>query len=342
MAVYAQQDKVFDPKSYKKFLGPKHWPSWLALGLLCLAALVPSRLRDLVAVMLSYPAALAPTRPRRIAYANMRTALPQLSASQCRALFRRSAAVGLVVLLSYAEPLVLPKFLLKRGWKVIGLEHLEQVKKTGSSVIFIAPHCHAIDRCGLYLSYAGLPMCTMMHSQKNPVFDWFLNRQRLTFGGTVYERSAGLRTIVRELKQGRSCFFLPDEDLGRENSLFVPFLGVPKATLSSLPGLSRLGKAQVMQIFSTYNFKTATFDVHLSPVYQDYPSGDLYADLVYMNDMIGRMIKKFPEQYMWFLRFFKTVPDDSYPNIYENLYISVFSKGKSIDYAARRRPCSDK
>lgn len=329
---------AFDKSSWKKLLAPKFWPSWLSLGLLCLCAFIPGRVRDVIAISFSYLGALIPSRPRRLCYANLRTAFPNLSAHECRVLYRKSLAVGFSVLLSYAQPLVLPKFILKRGWRVFGLEYLEDAKKSGKATLFIAPHCYAIDRCGLYLSFAGFPMCTMMHSQRNKVYDWFLNTQRLTFGGAVYERGSGLRTIIRELRQCHSCFFLPDQDLGKENSLFVPFLGVPKATLSSLPGLARVGRAQVMQIFSTYNFKTATFDVHFSPIYPNYPSDNLYNDLKVMNDEIGRMIEKFPEQFMWFLRIFKTRPDNTYPNIYENLHYSVFKKGKSIDYAARRKP----
>ena len=152
-------------------------------------------------------------------------------------------------------------------------------------------------------------MCTMVHAQRNPVYDWFLNQQRLSFGGAVYERSSGLRTLIRELKNGRSCFFLPDEDLGRDSSRFINFLGVPKATVSTLPKLAKVTDAVTMQLFSVYNLKTANFEVHFSEPFADFPSNDL-----------------------------KTRPDESYPDIYENTHLSLWKKGKSIDYAARRRP----
>ena len=264
----ANQKAAFDPKAWRLLIKPRYFFSWVSLGMLALLAFIPNRLRDALCIALSFVLTLIPTRPRRLAYANLRTAFPQYSAKECRRMFRRMTAVGLCVFAGYAEPSVLPRALLKRRWKVVGAEYLEKAKARGKAIIFVAPHALAIDRCGLYLSYSGIEMCTMVHQQRNPVYDWFLNAQRLRFGGAVYERSSGLRTLIRELRAGRSCFFLPDQDLGRANSLFCDFLGVPKATVTTLPKLAGVSKASVMQLFSVYNLKTACYEVHFSPIFE--------------------------------------------------------------------------
>ena len=338
---HANQKAAFNPKAWRRLLKLRYLPAWLSLGLLGLLAFIPNRLRDVLCIALSYPAALVPTRPRRISYANLRTAFPELSAKECRRIFRCMVAVGLAVFVGYAEPSVLPTALLKRRWQVFGQEHLAKARARGKAIIFVAPHALAIDRCGLYLSWSGLEMCTMVHQQNNPVYDWFLNAQRLRFGGAVYERSSGLRTLIRELRAGRSCFFLPDQDLGRENSLFCNFFGVPKATVTTLPKLAAVSGASVLQLFSVYNFKTACYEVHFMPLSDAYPSGDLAADLNCMNQVIESAVRAHKEQYMWFLRFFKSRPTPDYPNIYANLHFSSFKKGASIDYAGRRRPYQD-
>ncbi len=292
----------FDPRSYRHLLGPRYWPSWLSLLLLIILAWLPNRLRDLLALSLGGLLSLLPIPPRRIAYANLRCAFSDISPKECRRIYRRATSLVLSIMLSYAEPSVLPIALLKKRWVIHGKGHLDQAVASGRPIIFVAPHCIAIDRCGLYLSYLGLPMCTMMHSQRNPVYDWFLNRQRLRFGGTVYERSAGLRAILRELREGHHCFFLPDEDLGRgaaASSRFVPFLGIPKATVSSLPRLAKVGNALCIQLFSTYSFESASFEIHFSEPFDPYPTADLDADLRTMNGFIERELRRMPEQYMW-------------------------------------------
>ena len=334
----ANKNRAFDKKIVKELIKPRYLFSWLTLGLLCVLAYVPNRIRDVFAVVIAFIVSFIPLKPRRIAYANMRTAFQDLSAKECRVLYQKSLAVGFSVSLAYAEPSVLPRFLLKKRWKVFGKEYLDAALAQNKPIIFVAPHCFAIDRCGLYLSFYGINMCTMVHAQRNPVYDWFLNQQRLRFGGAVYERSSGLRTLIRELKNGRSCFFLPDEDLGKESSRFINFLGVPKATVSTLPKLAKVSGAITMQLFSVYNLKTACFEVHFSKPFADFPSDNLDKDLTVMNEHIEKMLLKYRDQYMWFLRFFKTCPDDSYPNIYQNTHVSLLKKGQSINYAARRRP----
>lgn len=330
--------QAFDKKSYKDLISFKYLFSWFSLLILAFISYVPNRIRDLIAIFFAFIVFLIPSKPRRVAYANLRTAFPELSAKECRRISFKSIATGFCVTLAYGEPTFLPLWMLKRRWRVHGLEHLQKARDLGRPIIFLAPHTYAIDRCGLYLSYAGLHMCTMMKSQRNKVFDWFLNQQRLRFGGAVYERNAGLRTLIRELKQGHSCFFLPDEDLGDKSSLFVDFLGVPKSTVSTLPKLAKVGHASVMQLFSTYNIKTACFEIYFSPVFENYPSDDLAFDLKVMNECIEQELRSHKEQYMWILRIFKTRPDESYPDIYVNTYESLKKKGKSIDFSARRRP----
>ena len=334
----SKKGQAFDKSSYKELLTLKNLPSWLALACLAVFAYIPNRLRDIFAIVCAYLVFLIPSKPRRVAYANLRTAFPDLSAKECRAISRRSIAVGFCVTLAYGEPTFLPSFMLKRRWIVHGLEHLQKAREEGGPIIFLAPHTYAIDRCGLYLSYVGLEMCTMVRSQKNKVFDWFLNQQRLRFGGSVYERDAGLRTLIRELKSNHSCFFLPDEDLGDKSARFIDFMGVPKATVSTLPKLAKVGNAQVMQLFSTYNIKKAAFEIFLSPVFENYPGSDLDQDLRRMNECIEHELVRHKEQYMWILRIFKTLPDPSYPDIYANTYTSLYKSGKSIDVAGRRRP----
>ncbi len=71
-----------------------------------------------------------------------------------------------------------------------------------------------------------MTMCTMMKSPKDQVFDWYINRERAK--GKVYERSVGIKPAIKAIRSGASFFYLPDQDHGREASIFVPFFGHPK------------------------------------------------------------------------------------------------------------------
>lgn len=95
-------------------------------------------------------------------------------------------------LLAYGEPFFLPKSMLMRRWNPVGKEYLDEAVKTGKPIIFMIPHTWTIDCCGLYLSAIRLPMTTMMHSSRNDLMDWYMNRLRLRFGERFL--SAALRS----------------------------------------------------------------------------------------------------------------------------------------------------
>lgn len=329
---------IFDPNSFKKLFKLKFLFSWLTLGLLAILAFLPNRLRDAIAIILSYPLSLIPIKPRRIAYANLRVCFVNKSAKECRVIYRKMLRVLIVVALSYAQASVLPNFLFKRSWDIKGLENLYEAMDKNKSIIFLASHTFALDRCGLYLSYLGLPMFCFVNKQKNEVFDWFLNKQRLKYGGKVLYRQSGIKSMIRELKAGNNAYFLADEDLGNKGSCFINFFGVPKSTISAVPVIAKLSDALVVNIFAMYNFKTAKFELHFFPYNKSYPTDNMQEDVATNVKILEQMLEKYPEQYMWLLRIFKTTPSESYPDIYANTYVSLLKKGNKIDYQARRKP----
>ena len=60
----------FDPQAWRQLLGPKHWGSWLALGLLAVCSYIPNRIRDALSWLLSWPLQHLDMRFRRIVFAN--------------------------------------------------------------------------------------------------------------------------------------------------------------------------------------------------------------------------------------------------------------------------------
>ena len=83
--------------------------------------------------------------------------------------------------------------------------------------------------------------------QKNRVFDEFLLRVRSRFNGTrMIARNDGVKAILRGYREGFSLQLSPDMDLGARDSIFVPFFGVPAATVTALSRMSRLTGAPIV------------------------------------------------------------------------------------------------
>jgi lauroyl-KDO2-lipid IV(A) myristoyltransferase len=180
------------------------------------------------------------------------------------------------------------------------------------------PHSWPIDAAGYYFAQRGLPMCTMMKSARNPVFDWHINGARARHGCRVYERSAGIKPVIKAVKSGLSFFYLPDQDHGREASLFAPFFNHPKATLPALPRLVKLTGARALPVLACYDEQAHGYRLEVEAPYADYPSADLMADTCRMNDSVERQLCRHPGQYMWFLKIFDTREDQVGPDgLYE-------------------------
>lgn len=310
----AQNSSAFDHSLRRGLFHPKHWLTWFSLFLLAVLAWFPVKIRDGLAHLFVNAVIRFSKKQCYVARMNLKICFPDKTDAEIETLLRQSIDVGLKGFFALAEPTFLPPKLFMKRMHIDGQEYLEAALATGKPVIVMVPHTWTIDACGLYFSYSGLHFCTMMHSARNPVYDWFLNKQRTRFGGNVYERSAGLKPIIKDMKNGFHFFYLPDQDHGHEASVFVPLFNEPKATLPALPKLAKLSNAVVLPVLATYNTRLYRYEIKIRPAMSPYPTDNLLNDVAYMNQEIEALLSEQPEQYMWFLKYFRSMPDGTERN----------------------------
>jgi KDO2-lipid IV(A) lauroyltransferase len=115
-----------------------------------------------------------------------------------------------------------------------------------------------------------------------------------------------MRAIVRTLREGRMFYFLPDMDFGAKDAIFVPFFGVPTATVTAMPRLAKLARARVVPMV-TRQLEDG-YEVIVHPPWENYPTDDVEADVKRMNAFIEERVLEMPEQYFWAHKRFKTRP----------------------------------
>lgn len=312
------QDPVFDCSFQPKLLRPRYWPSWIALGALGVLAFVPPRWRDRLADALAPLVLRISKKQVYIARTNLAICFKEKSEAEREAILMTSIRVGLKSLLGFGEFTWRSPAHLMNRIRVTGWEHVAAEQAAGRPVILVVPHSWPIDAAGYYFSRQGLDMCTMMKSARNPVFDWHINRERAKNGCRVYERSAGIKPVIKAVKSGLSFFYLPDQDHGREASLFAPFFNHPKATLPALPRLVKLTGAKAVPVLACYDEAAHCYRLEIEAPFADYPSEDLLADTCRMNLCVERQLSRHPGQYMWFLKIFDTREDQVGPDgLYE-------------------------
>lgn len=177
--------------------------------------------------------------------------------------------------------------------------------------VLFAPHFVGLD-AGWTALTALLPRrcCGLYAPQLNPVVDVWMAQGRQRFGQpVVVAKTEGLKPLASAMRAGLPLYLLPDMDHGLNDSVFVPFFGVPAATLTSLPRLAKLGRAQVRAVWARLTPQGYTIDI--GPVWPDYPSTDLHTDVAQMNCHLQTLIAQAPEQYFWVHKRFKTRPKGS-------------------------------
>ena len=243
----------------------------------------------------------------RVTRVNLRLCFPEMSDAQIHALglkhFRMLGrnALELSVMVWGSEDQLL------RLTRHEGLEHLHAAATGGRPVIALAPHFIGLNMGGIRVAYEYPGTASVYSRQKNPVLERIFLKARTRFGNPhLVSRQEGLRSIVRAIKGGKPFYFLPDMDFGIRDAIFSPFFGVPTATITALPRLARLTGAKVIPVITRQ--EGDHYVARFYPAWENYPTGDLEADVRRMNAFIEERVREMPEQYFWAHKRFKTRP----------------------------------
>jgi KDO2-lipid IV(A) lauroyltransferase len=242
---------------------------------------------------------------RQTTRTNLHLCFPELPKAEREVIARRHFAHFAESVLARALLWHAPAERLKQLIRLEGLEHLQALQ--GRPAILLAPHFVGLDMGWTRLTLER-DMVTMYAKVKQPALDAALLAGRRRFGDQVLlSRQEGLRPAIAGIRAGRPFYYLPDMDYGPRDAVFVPFCGVPCATLTALSRLAKLTGAAVLPVITR-----RTGDGYLTrigPTWMDFPGADAEADARRMNQYIEAEIRSGDiAQYFWSHKRFKTRP----------------------------------
>ena len=276
----------------------------LVLGVMWLLRFLPSR--AIAAIGSAAGAAmfwLIPER-RRVTRINLAKCFPSMGAEERERLARAHFRIFVRAFLERGVLWWAPAGRVRDMVALEGLEHLRAL--AGKPVVVFAPHFEGLDAGGMRLSQE-FAMVGMYSRQKDRRFDRILYEGRSRFGIRLVSRQEGIRKAMRAMKEGLMLYYLPDLDFGPKSSIFVPFFGVPAATVPGLSYIARITGARVVPCV-TRMLPGGGYAARLYPAWTDFPSGDDAADARRMNAFIEERVLEMPEQYHWLHKRFKTRP----------------------------------
>jgi KDO2-lipid IV(A) lauroyltransferase len=290
---------------------PAYWPTWLALGFMRIITFLPMPVLWVLGSVLGVIFHLFPSKIKKVASTNIGLCFPDLGIEGQRRLLRRHFRSLGVSIICYGLGWWASASRLNRLMKPRDRNHYDKVVASGKNIIVFAPHFLALDIAGIWLS-SERGMISMYRESRNKLLDRML-RKRSRFGGVLFERRSNLKALIRYIREGRPFYYLPDQDPGGAESVFVPFFGVPAATVTAFSRIAKMTDAAVIPCYNRILPWGKGFEVRFEAPFRDYPSDDPEKDARRMNEEIEKAIRLNPEQYLWGYRRFKTRPTGSPP-----------------------------
>ena len=177
-------------------------------------------------------------------------------------------------------------------------------------VMWLVPHFLALDVAGVTVPlFQARKAISIYQTQSDPVMDAAIRRGRLRLGNVeIFPRDEAGKSLFRAIRRGDAFFNLPDMDFGERDAAFVPFFGIPTATLLAPSRLARALNMVVQPVVAETLPGGAGYRVRFLPPWTDFPTDDPVADTTRMNQWIESEIRRLPAQYLWVHKRFKTRP----------------------------------
>jgi len=294
------------------FIHPKYFPTWVLILLMRVGVFIPFRFQVFFGKMIGKLLYPVMTEFRKIAYSNISNCFPEKKQPQVTLLVRQHfEAIGISLFETanayYASDKKIKKILTIKNEQYF----TEALKKEGGVILFCSHFMPLmLGSRALLIKHT---IANIYRPQNNKLFNQVMVKGFVK-NGAIMIKSTDTRSIMKAINNSLPIWYAPDQDLGKNNSIFAPFFGIQTATASATARLAKNKNTRVIpySFFRTKYGYEMSFDRPLN----NYPSGNAIKDASRTNQILEKQIIKNPEQYLWIHRRFKTRPEGE-----ENFYM---------------------
>jgi Kdo2-lipid IVA lauroyltransferase/acyltransferase len=254
---------------------------------------------------------------RRAAEFNLRLAFPELPVTA-----RRDILKGMVRNLGWmaAEFARLPRYTRGNIEKAIildGFENFAAAERRGKGVLFLTGHMGAWELEPFAHALYSSPIYFLVRPIDNPRVDALVNRYRCASGNQPVKKNESARAILRILHEGGVIGVLADQNTVPAEAVFADFFGIPAATTSGIARLARRTGAAVVPAYNYWDPRIRKYRLRYEPALELTATEDEQSDIfnysVRFNQVIEDYVRRFPDQWMWVHRRWKTRPAHESP-----------------------------
>lgn len=200
-------------------------------------------------------------------------------------------------------------------FRIDGLSHYTNAVTKNKGVLIFTAHFGNWELLTIFSGMTGYPVDIIYRPLDFPPLDKFFVKQRTRFGGSLIPKSRSMRRIIEALNMGKSLAFLMDQNADWYDGVFVEFFGRRACTKKGLALLALKTEAPVVPMFLVR--EESGFRVEIGPEVPLIKTGDKIKDIEantqQYNDIIEAFVRRYPDQWFWVHRRWKTRPYKPWP-----------------------------
>ncbi|RLA06741.1 MAG: hypothetical protein DRQ51_08430 [Gammaproteobacteria bacterium] len=290
-----------------QFLYPKYWLVWIGILLLFLYFLLPSCIKNPFIKYIAKTKYKKKSKRYHIIKKNIQTCFADKDKDEQERMIQQNFEYAVQ---TYSDlPLLWwgRKSTIKNKIKIIALGKLKKLHSENKKIILLTCHSLPVEYGPIAIN-TELPIITMVNDFRNPLVNWLVNKGRGRFNLSLISRADGIKPILKSIKKNNIFVYAPDEDTGKTKSVFAPFFGTEKATLSALKSLLKITDAVVYPLWTYYDKKNKNYKAVIGEQILFSQNMNEVEFATQMNKEIEKLINISPAQYMWGMRIFKKRP----------------------------------
>ncbi|MGD0990180.1 MAG: lysophospholipid acyltransferase family protein [Candidatus Sulfotelmatobacter sp.] len=282
------------------------WPFITILGIL------PRPVARAVGIGLSYIVYILHVRLRKVGMRNLAMAFPEKTeAERARILRGEFASLGRQL----AEVCHFPKYTPENVEQVVvfdGIGNYELARARGKGVLLFAGHFGGWELSSFVLSMRGHWMHVIMRGMDNEYLGRLIEHYRTMHGNKAVDKDDFVRGLLSAMRADEVVGMLIDTNMTPPQGIFVDFFGIPACTASGLARIALKTDAAVVPTFTIWDAALGKYRLRFDPAVELVRSGDLEADIKAntqkFTSIIEEYVRKYPEQWLWVHRRWKTRP----------------------------------
>lgn len=193
-----------------------------------------------------------------------------------------------------------------------GYENFAESARRGKGTLYLTAHFGAWELSPFAHAVYGHPLKFVIRPIDNSLIDRVINSYRTLSGNQLIEKKEALREIITALKRNEAVGILIDQNVTSEAGVFVPFFNIPACTTTSIATIALRTGSTVLPGLLIWDDKLRKHRLHFEPPVELIQTGDLQADIVantrLFNQILEGIVRKYPDQWLWVHRRWKTRP----------------------------------